>query len=123
MYRLNQIELMVSAAPAGNYFSAARTISLRQQVCMAMDINDPPDIAAGARRPSPVVAGIGAAPWPARAHEEQRELNYLLDRGILDAYQRLTSARRDGNYAHIVQWRTRMDELLDERRPLPRQPR
>jgi len=46
-----------------------------------------------------------------------------LDRRIVFAYQQVKKARADGEYAAIIIWMRRVDELLDERmsrsRPVP----
>ncbi|HET7665726.1 MAG TPA: hypothetical protein VFK56_06590 [Mycobacterium sp.] len=38
-----------------------------------------------------------------------------LDRQIFDAYQRLKKARADDDFAAIVEWMSRVDQLLDRR--------
>lgn len=40
-----------------------------------------------------------------------------LSRRIYRAYQNLQRARVDGNYARIVRWKLRVDELLDAQMP------
>jgi hypothetical protein len=37
-----------------------------------------------------------------------------LSRRLTRANERLRNARRDGNYADIVKWRTKRDELLEQ---------
>ena len=41
-----------------------------------------------------------------------------LDRQIFDAYQRLKKARAEDDYAAIVEWTSRVDQLLDRRESL-----
>jgi hypothetical protein len=41
-----------------------------------------------------------------------------LDSQIFDAYQRLKKARAGDDYAAIVEWVSRVDQLLDRREPL-----
>jgi hypothetical protein len=41
-----------------------------------------------------------------------------LDSQIFDAYQRLKKARVEDDYAAIVEWVSRVDQLLDRREPL-----
>ena len=43
------------------------------------------------------------------------DFDSALDRRIVFAYQQVKKARADGEYAAIIIWMRRVDELLDER--------